>query len=147
MFPADAQRIWWPQIVWRPITDQGMSLSPSSSCAACPAGRKVAPPSVERTTMIWESKSNSASHAASFWKFWKWTYRSPFAAVSGIENWFSSHAVDPSGPVVWNVQLGCVTAIDRGSVHVRPPSSDQLMKMSDETYEPCSPFWNSVVVT
>ena len=71
----------------------------------------------------------------------------PFVATSGIENWFSSHALDSSGPVVWKVQLGCVTAIERGLVHVRPPSSDQLMKMSDETNEPCSPFWNSVVVT
>ena len=43
--------------------------------------------------------------------------------------------------------LVVLAAIELGVVHVRPPSSDQLRKMSDETNEPCSPFWNSVVVT
>ena len=67
MLPEAFQRIWWPQIVWREITDQGMSLSPSSSCTAGTGSLQVAPPSVDLTTMIWASKSNGTSQESSFW--------------------------------------------------------------------------------
>ena len=59
MLPADVHRIWWPQTVWRPITEYGMSLRPSSSCATVHRGAEGRP-AVRRafTTMIWLSKSN-----------------------------------------------------------------------------------------
>ena len=31
ILPAEVQRSWWPQTVWEPITEYGVSLNPSSS--------------------------------------------------------------------------------------------------------------------
>ena len=52
MLPSDAQRIWWPQIVCRPMTENGMSAAPSSSCTAGTGAPNVTPPSVDFTTII-----------------------------------------------------------------------------------------------
>src|SRR5918994_7112292 len=73
MLPAEVQRIWWPQTVCRAITENGMSLRPSSSWAAFLGSPKVRPPFVDLTTMICESNSNGTSQAASSWLFRKWT--------------------------------------------------------------------------
>lgn len=53
MLPAAVQRIWWPHTVVLPMTDHGMSLKPSSSCAACTGGEKLAPLPVRNG--IWPS--------------------------------------------------------------------------------------------
>jgi hypothetical protein len=142
--PAAFQRIWWPQIVCREITENGMSLSPSSSCTAGTGLPNVWPPFVDFVTMIWLSKSNGTSHAAWFCPLKKCTYRSPLGATSGMENWSSSHSF--AAPVVWNVQRGCEPEISFGRVHVSPPSSDQLSQIGDSAYAPCSVFRNREVV-
>src|SRR3990172_7266919 len=101
-----------------------MSDSPSSSCTTGTGLDQVAPPSVDFTTMSWESKSKAWFHAASFCPLMKWTYTVPFEATIGRPNWSSSHSF--AGPVDWNVQLACEPEISLPADQVRPPSSDQL---------------------
>jgi hypothetical protein len=122
ILPAEVQRSWWPQTVWEPITEYGVSLNPSSSWTAGTGAPKLWPPSVDLVTMIWLSRSKSTSQAAWFWPFRKCTYRSPLAATSGMENWSSSQSVPE--PVDWKVQLGWEPEISLGVAQVRPPSSE-----------------------
>ena len=148
MLPAEAQRIWWPQTVCRPITDHGISLRrPPAGRLPGRAPKRLAAVGRPDDEDLRIEVLGRLSQAASFWEFRKWMYRSPFGRCLRDRELILVARVDPTGPVLWNVQLGWLTAIERGFVHVRPPSSDQLRRCPTMAYDPCNPFTNSVVVT
>ena len=56
--PADVHRSWWPQTVWRPITaPRHVAGTVLELNHLRRAAKIVTPPSVDFTTMIWESNS------------------------------------------------------------------------------------------
>src|SRR5918992_530050 len=81
---------------------------------------KVAPPSRERTNRYWFSSG--------VLKFWNATPSSPvFGCTVGTENWLSSHAFGPSGPMP--MQNVADPLIGRAGDHERAWSSDQLIQI------------------
>src|SRR3990172_12637772 len=82
----------------------------------------VRPPSPDRTSRYWSSKTSPGSHRLSFCSFSNATNTVPSGATVGTENWFSSHS--PAGPVSWKVQSpGFEPEISWGADQLKPPSS------------------------
>ncbi len=73
MLPYGAQRIWWPQIVCRPMTEYGMSLQAVLELDRRDRGAEGDAAVGRLHDHQLESNRSFGSQAASFWKFAKWT--------------------------------------------------------------------------